>query len=710
MTQHDVFSMVLRSGTAAEEVVRLIRARRLLVSAVDHHRTIVGEVSREWILSEVERRIAWEHVPSALKPRFHQPGGSPPAKVNSNWLPKLEPALNACILTGVMLFGTRLFGQGTADAEEGVGYREIDTDLIIAGMIYQTFGLRDSCTTYLREHHRLIDEDYLTEEFGEGVLTRVWSLREMLAVFDMACAGGGEMPVFPPEYANAIAAVKAAQLRLTARAAGDNIFSFLDDAKREEFRSKGIEPGAPDTVFPERPYLERDYLAAKAAVELAGVDDSTLREPVRDVLLRSVEHVLHYDTPVRELVGKYGSSVRNFHCALPLWDHYSSIIRRTVETPEGAIVELSGPFALGTLHMTGLEVTRYLHNVRRKGGGTGAGHSFLVSARVERLLGKLVSIPVVAGSDCHDVVEDGNFATTGYDQDLELFASRFGAPLAALVAEVTDSFTKEDGPIKAKATAQHPSLVPMEEAYNLGQLAELRSRATDPEVPFTLQGIIMKIADFGITQEEGLRDPELMTGPWRHSGARFTWDYYSKGRIVRPLLERLRVELLVSRTDPFYHSRAGSLPAYLVDRLRNLLSWSFAGCDLYQAQNLTILAGEYDLDAAERSDLLRFFFTDEGEITSPDAYLDRLFDDERLDPKVRQRGFTATYRLVPGAKPTRDLSRLVLYREAAQWRRKVRGELDLPPLARERMEEVLQHWSISMDRAEGARASDRHSC
>ena len=45
MTQHDVFPMVIRSGAAAKEVVRLIRARRLLVAAVDDHRTIVGGVS-----------------------------------------------------------------------------------------------------------------------------------------------------------------------------------------------------------------------------------------------------------------------------------------------------------------------------------------------------------------------------------------------------------------------------------------------------------------------------------------------------------------------------------------------------------------------------------------------------------------------------------------------------------------------------------------
>lgn len=687
------FPMVMRSGHDAEEVKRFIRARRLLVASIDDHRAIVGKVSRAWILSEVERNVPWDRVPAALRLRFMQPGGTTPDVINSNWLPKLEPVLNECILAGVLLFGARLFGRGTPDRAAGAGCSEIDNDLIIAGLIHHTFRGRDTCSTYLPARHRLIDEQYLAEEFGEGVLQRVWELREQLALFEMALARpAAEMPAFPPEYANAIAAVSAARLRLTARAAGDGIFALLDEEKHAELRAQGIEPGRADSVFPERPYLERDYLAVRAAIALPGVDETTIREPVRDVLLRGVEHVLYHGTPAAELVGKFGAAVRNFHCSLPLWDHYSSIIRRTVQTGSGDLVELSGPFALGTLYMTSLEVTRYLHNVRRKGGGTGAGHSFLVSARVERLLGQHVSVPVVAGADCHDVVEDGSFASTGYDQDLELFASRFGAPLAALVAEVTDSFTKEDGPLKAVATAGHPALVPMEQAYNFGQLAELRSRATDPEMPFTLQGIIMKIADFGITQEEGLHDPDLMTGPWRHSGARFTWDHYSKGRIVHPLLDRLRVEIFLSRTDPFYTARAGSLPPYLVERLRYVLSWSFSGADLYLAQNITIIADEYGLDDAERRALLAFFLDGSDEDGDSRGFLDGLLDDDRLDPKVRRRGMTATYRLVPGSEPVRDLSRLLSYRESAKWRRDVRRELELPGLPPGRTDEVIVHW------------------
>jgi amino acid transporter len=137
----------------------------------------------------------------------------------------------------------------------------------------------------------------------------------------------------------------------------------------------------------------------------------------------------------------------------------------------------------------------------------------------------------------------------------------------------------------------------MESNYNLGQMAELRARATDPDIPFTLEGILLKIADFGVTQEEGLHDPDLMGGAWSHSGARMTWDLWSKGRIVQPLLARLRLEVLAG----------GDLSAAMMERLRVVLAWSFDTADLYLAQNTAILAAEYGLDAAEQGQLLRWF-------------------------------------------------------------------------------------------------------
>jgi len=621
----------VREGRETDEVRRLIRARRLLVGTLDSHRAIVGRVSPAWILGEVERRLPWDRVSEPLRRRLRPADGSTPKEINTNWLPKLEPELNAHVLAGVILFGTRVYGHGTPDLEAGVGFQEIDHDLVIAVMIHASFRLRDEHSAFLPERRRVVDETFLQETFGEGVLHRVWLLRELLAVFDMGLERDTPPPVIPREYANAIAAIKTARLRLSARAAGDRIFSMLDEFKREELRAAGIDPGEPDAVFAERPYLERDYLAARAAIALPGVDAETIREPVRDVLLRSVGHVLNNGTPVGELVGKYGSAIRNFHGALPMLERYSPIVRRTHRNRAGEVVELSGPFALGTLYRTSLEVSRYLHNVRRKGGGTGAGHSFLVSARVEQLLGSDISVPVIAGADCHDVVEDGGFAVAGYDQNLELFALRFGSPLAALVAEVTDPGAKEDGPAKANATARSPELVLMEKAYNLGQLAELRSRATDPDEPFTLQGIVMKLADFGSTMDEGLRDPSLMTGPWKHSGARIYWDHTSKGRIVRPILERLLDHFLAPGA-----AQGASGPLF-----------------------------------------------------------DELFEDRALDPEVRRKGLAATHRLVPGAAPVRDLTRLSEYCEAARWRARVREEVALPPCSPASAAEVIQHFENS---------------
>jgi hypothetical protein len=648
------------SGRVTEELGWLIHARRLLAATLDHHRAIVGRVSRQWILSEAERHLPWDLIPPILQRRFQPASGPPPRAIPSNWLPKLEPSLNAHVLAGVILLGPRILGS-----------REIDVELIVATMIHEALGLPDGDSSFLPERHRLVDEQAILVEFGASVLQRLRSLRDHLASFDEA-----KLPRPEPAYASAIAAVKAARLRLTARAAGDGIFSTLDEPKREELKAKGI-----DLAEAERPHLERDYLAARAALELPGVHEA-IRGPVGDVLLRSVEHVLYHGTPAHELVGKYGSAVHNFHCALPVWEHYSTIVRRTTRTVGGEVEELSGPFALGTVFVTSLEVTRYLHNVRRKTGRTGAAHSFLVSSRIEHLLGPHVSLPVVAGSDCHDVVEDGSYTVSGYDQDLELFAARFGAPLAALVAEVTDSFIREDGPAKASATARHARLVPMEDAYNVGQMAELRARATDPATPFTLEGIILKIADFGVTQQEGLQDPDLMAGSWRHSGARVTWDHWSKGRVIQPLLERLRLEVVAG----------GSLPPPLVDRLRTVLTWSFDTADLYLAQNLAILAGEHGLDGRQREALLTLFLGEDENAEDPRAFLNQLLDDTRLDPEVKRHGLSASYRLVAEGRPVRDVSRLADYREVARWRRVVRGALDLPPLLRERVDEVLRRW------------------
>jgi len=705
-----------------DDVTNLVRARYLLAAALDDHRAIVGRVSRAWIASETERRIPRSEVPEALR---HHPAvvgddpGSPGGRLNTNRLLKLEPLINAYILTGAILYGTRLYGAGTADAEQGVKFAEIENDLIIAAMIHATLGRRDRLSALLPEDRKVVDEAYVEGMFGAGVLRHVGELRRHLADFHGAPADGpntppdapGAPPPIPAPYANAIAALEAAMLRLTARAAGDGIFGLLDEAKRAELVRRGIDVGEPGDPFPERRYLARAYAMAQAAAALPGVDAETIRAPVEEQLLRNVAYVLDGAVPRGHLVGRYGAAVHHFHTALPLMYRYSPVNRRVVAGEGETSCEVEGPYALGTLHLTGLEVTRYFHNVRRKGYGTGAGHSFVVSSRAESVLRGHRCVPILAGCDCHDLVEDGGLSVTGYDQSLELLAVRFGAPLGALVAEVTDSITRSDGPTKAAAFLDQPRLVLADELYNVGQYDELRAVATDPGVPYTLAGAVIKLADTGTTHEEGLLAPHLMTGVWRHSGARVYWDL-NRSAIVRPIWERLATEIRLGGADPFYYRRADAIPAYTIERLKALVAWSLAMADLYAVQNLAILAREYGLDEGGRRALVDRFLADdvaESDVAETDfaAALAGL-DDARLEPEVRRRGLPATYRLAPDGSAARDPDKLLAYRRLAARRRSLRRELGLDPPPTGRLGDVIRRLDVPMrDEEDLAEASGR---
>jgi len=50
------------------DLVKLVRAYGLLAGTCDTHRAIVGEVSREWLASEVEQYVPLNSLPNAF---FH---------------------------------------------------------------------------------------------------------------------------------------------------------------------------------------------------------------------------------------------------------------------------------------------------------------------------------------------------------------------------------------------------------------------------------------------------------------------------------------------------------------------------------------------------------------------------------------------------------------------------------------------------------------
>ncbi len=176
-----------------DDVTNLVRARYLLAATLDDQRAIVGRVSRAWIQSETERRIARGRLPEAIQqhPSVASPGGDVlEERLNTNRLPKLEPLLNAYVLAGAILYGARLYGAGTADVEQGVQCQEIENDLIIAAMIHATLGHDDRLSAPLPDERRTVDEEYLAGRFGAGVLQHLVALRQHLAAFDAAQIAG----------------------------------------------------------------------------------------------------------------------------------------------------------------------------------------------------------------------------------------------------------------------------------------------------------------------------------------------------------------------------------------------------------------------------------------------------------------------------------------------------------------------------------------
>ena len=132
---------------------------------------------------------------------------------------------------------------------------------------------------------------------------------------------------------------------------------------------------------------------------------------------------------------------------------------------------------------------------------------------------------------------------------------RFGGPLAAMVSELTDSSVHSAGASKARLTLQQPHLLSPQAQYNVDRFTEMKLRPTEAGVPYTLSGIVIKLLDTMVSLEEGIRDPALMSGHWRHSGARIYWAQRDRGEIVDPLIERLLIELKASQVDPKYARR-----------------------------------------------------------------------------------------------------------------------------------------------------------
>ncbi len=667
------------------DLVKLVRAYGVLTGTSDRERVIAGRLSKRWIATEVEHFVPLNSLPPPLfrtargrdllaAELFARQDIDPESIdvdsldidalganrwINTNRLPKLEPIINAAVLTANILLGVRLYGN------HGNGMPIITHDLIVAAMLQDTLGKNCQYSPITVGDHEMIDEAYIFSWFGDSVANDVHVLAEYLAAFEAAVGARVDPPPAPSKaMATAVAAIQASRLRLTARAAGDQVISFLDEAGREELTALGIDV---NSDFPELPYLVRDYERTVAAFALSGVDHYALREPLRNTLLMAVRDTLDDPKKRERLSGRRGKAVHEVHMNLPVMEYF---------------VVAEAPNSIETVHIASLEMMRSLEKGRRKSLSTMSGHAFRISAIAERTLGRALEPLIVTLAMLHDVVEDGSLRVTGYGHSLRKIQFRFGGPIAAMVSELTDSHVNTAGALKARLTLKQPHLLLPQAQYNVDRYTEMQPTPTRAEEPYTLAGIVIKLLDTVVSLEEGIRHPELMSSYWRYSGARIYWIERVRGAIVTPLLERLLIETRASRL-PTYSTRPHHVNTVRLRAGLALLETVMAYQDLYATQNLAILAREYQLDVFERQLLIDLFFDAN---LDPERFralvLDELLDDRRLVDSVAKGllpvlGFSALYTKGSKQGSPRDESTFLRYRKNCLRRKKIRMELGI---------------------------------
>ncbi len=668
------------------DLVKLVRAYGVLAGTSDMERVIAGTLSREWIAKEVEHLVPLSSLPERLfetqrgrdllaaeffadqdiDPEIIKPAlldirsVGQQRMINTNRLPKLEPIIHQAVLAANMLLGVRLYGT------HGQGTPTMTHDLIVATMLQDSYGKSYRYSAFSSQDHETVDDTYLFTWFGDSVSKLVIALADYLREFTDAVEQQRPVPVPPsPDIATAVAAVQASRLRLVARAAGDKVISFMDAEQRVTMENLGLDC---DTDFPERPLLERHYELTSEAFKLAGVDHYALREPLRNTLLIAVRDALDDPAKLERLSGRRGKAVHEVHINLPVMEYF---------------VASEAPNSIEAVHVASLEMMRSLEKGRRKSLSTMAAHAFRIAAIAERVLGRALEPLIVTLAMLHDVVEDGSMRVTGYGHSLRKIQFRFGGPIAAMVSELTDSAVHSAGASKARLTLQQPHLLLPQAQYNVGRFTDMTVKATEAEVPYTLAGIVIKILDTVVSLEEGIRDPELMSGHWRHSGARIYWAERDRGAIVKPLMERLLIELKASQADPNYSSRPHHVNSVQLRAGPAILETLMTYQDMYATQNLAILAQEYGLDRVQRATLISLFYdrnVDEEQFA--ERVLHSLLDDEQLRQGVTCEriacvGYSTLYAKDATPESDRSEDTFVEYRHSALRRQEIRRELAL---------------------------------
>ncbi len=664
---------------------KLIKAYRLIASTLDNERALIGPISEAWQNAEIETLVRVRDIPratlatvrgreilaSVFRPNLPiDPFDIHPDQiavtdsgwdqvVNSNRLPKLEPSINAVVLSGVIMQGIRRFGRN------GGGDRSVTLNLVVATLIHSCLDKPDRLATLELEDAPVVDNAYIEAHFGRQVAVHVRNLRQQHADFlDAWKLGATDQLSITPRYANAIAAITVSKLRLSARAAGEQIIATLCPDKLAELQAAGVDTRGD---FPERTQLEIDYKLTLSAFSLPGVDYHALCEPLENTLLQAVRDTLTDPQKRHRLVGRRGRAVHEVHNNLPLMEYFDAA---------------AWPNDINTLHLAALEVTRHLDKCRRKSRVTMVSHAFGLANAAWREFGENLDVSTAAAAMMHDVVEDGSSAVAGYYHSLRLLRKRFGAPIAAMVGEVTDARDANQGTLKANQTLESPGFRTVRTAYDVGRYTTMRIRPTDSRTPYTVAGIITKLVDTMTTFNESVRDPDSLEGWWRHSGIRVYWAERVRGPIMRPLIAKLSDEIAQSRHDPHYRDQLG-LPEAMMQGMVSLVDETLDAADRYMAQNLAILASEYGLDSdGERELITRFIDPDTSAATFCNEVLGSLLDDNKLGARVSRGevpsfGHVALFSRDCAAPYTRDEGTLLDYRESHLFRRELRRRLEL---------------------------------
>ncbi|PID63868.1 MAG: hypothetical protein CSB44_00725 [Gammaproteobacteria bacterium] len=688
------------------DLVKLVRTYGVLAGALDTERVLAGTIDRDWIAREVEQYVPLASLPKAffdtqrghdmlaaelfpdedIDPLAIQPAAldidtlGAERLINTNRLPKLEATLHRAVLEANMLLGVRLYG------DHGKGQPKISYDFIIATMLQHVRGHYYGFSDISPDDVEIVDDSFIRSWFGSRVAEFVRSLADHHALF-RAAVDAGEAPPEPSSarMATAIAALEASELRLIARAAGDRVISFLDEDQRQHLRACGIDV---DDPFPEYSALEAAYRRTEAAFALPGVDHYALREPLRNTLMQAVRDALDEPDKRDRLSGRRGKAVHEVHINLPVMEYF---------------VAAEAPNSIETVHLASLEMMRSLEKGRRKSVSTMVAHAFNIASLAERVLGRALEPLIVTLAMLHDVVEDGSLRVTGYGHSLRRIQFRFGGPIAAMVSELTDSTVTSAAGRKAQLTLRQPHLILPQAQYDVGRFTSMTVKATEDEVPYTLAGIVIKLLDTVVSMKEGLRDPDLMQGYWRHSGARIHWAERDRGEIVKPLIERLVIEIRRSKDDPKYRRRPHHVNAVRLRAGRAMLEMVLLYQDLYATQNLAILAAEFCLDAGQRDTLIQHFFDRNlDEAMFRERVIDRLLDDAHVlagiaSGRVPSLDHVTLYPKDATDCHERDATPLLEYRQSAIRRQLIRQELDMDTPDRlsnaiARRERLLQTW------------------